>query len=169
MATNPDFDIASAHKYFSVACFNAAWDLIDKPQRTAAEDEEMILLSLSSLWHWTQRADRSHANLSVGYWQVARVYALLGQTENARRYGGFCLEVSRGDDVAPFYLGYAYEALARAESVAGNGEARDRYLDQARQLADSLPDPEERQLLVADLATIRSQKRASSPTVSRTA
>ncbi len=30
MEKNPDFDLASAHKYFSAECFNLTWDFIEK-------------------------------------------------------------------------------------------------------------------------------------------
>jgi hypothetical protein len=29
------FDAAAAHKYFAAHCFNSAWDLIEKKNRTA--------------------------------------------------------------------------------------------------------------------------------------
>jgi hypothetical protein len=154
MTENIDFDLSAAHKHFSVHCFNRAWDLIDKPHRTPEEDAEMLHLSVASLWHWTQRADCTKTNLSVSYWQVSRAYALVGRAEEARRYGQLCLDVSQGDEVLPFYRGYAYEALARAESVAGNAEKRAAYVAAARQEAAIMSDPEAQQLLLDDLATI---------------
>lgn len=57
MSQTPDFDRIAAHRYFSAECFNQAWDLIEKPQRTAEDNEKMLLLSIASLWHWTQRPD----------------------------------------------------------------------------------------------------------------
>ena len=87
----PDFDLATAHEHFSVACFNQVWGLIDKPNRTPAEDQEMVELCLASLWHWSQRDDCTPTNLSIGYWQASRVYALLGQAENAMQYARLCL------------------------------------------------------------------------------
>ncbi|MBI5960010.1 MAG: hypothetical protein HY866_14820, partial [Chloroflexi bacterium] len=115
-----DFDRQAAHRHFAVECFNQTWDLIDKANRTARDNEKMIGLSMASLWHWSQRKDCTPTNISVGCWLVSRVYALIGQADNARHYGQMCLEASHGDGVAPFYLGCAYEALARAEKVAGN-------------------------------------------------
>ncbi|MBL8850512.1 MAG: hypothetical protein JNG89_12600, partial [Planctomycetaceae bacterium] len=50
-------DRAAAHRQFSGECFNRTWELIDKQDRTPADDEQMLLRSLASLWHWTQRAD----------------------------------------------------------------------------------------------------------------
>ena len=155
MPDKPEFDLQAAHRFFAAECFNRAWDLLDKPARTPDEDEQMIRLSLASTWHWTQRDDCTPTSLSVGYWQASRIYAILGQAGNARRYGQLCLAISQGEGILPFYLGYAYEALARAESVAGNGQQRDAYLAAAREAAGRMSDPEARKALLDDLTTIR--------------
>jgi hypothetical protein len=150
--TTPDFDLQAAHRYFSVECFTKAWELIDKPSRTPAEEVEMVHFCLVSLWHWTQRTDCSRENLSIGYWQASRVYALVRQPENARRYGQLCLEASQGE--GPFFLGYAYEALARAERLAGNQAQAAAHLAEAQRWAAQVPTEDDRQLLLNDLATI---------------
>jgi hypothetical protein len=154
MAKQPDFDIDAAHRFFSGQCFNSAWDLLDKTDRTADEDEEMIRLSQASIWHWTQREDCTDTSLSVGYWQASRIYAVLGQADNARRYGQLCLDHSRGDENLLFYLGYAYEALARAESVAGNRDQMEEYLGEARRVVDALADDDSKRALIDDLDSI---------------
>jgi len=155
MMKKPDFDADAAHKYFSTQCFNNAWGLIEKPHRTSEEDEEMVRLSLASHWHWTQREDYTNKERSIAHWQTSRIYAILGQADNARRYGQLCLEASRGDDLPPFCLGYAYEALARAESVDGHVDQMKKYLDKAQQVADTIPDPDTQKQLLEDLDTIR--------------
>jgi hypothetical protein len=155
MSQKPDFDLGSAHRYFSAECFNRTWDFIQKPKRTAEDNQKMILLSLASLWHWTQRSDCTPTNLSIGYWQASRVYVLVGQVENARIYGQLCLKASQGDGVLPFYLGYAYEALARVEMVAGNRKKMADYLQQAFEVAERISDPEEKKMLLDDLNTIQ--------------
>jgi len=115
----------------------------------------MLCLSLASLWHWTQREDCTDTNLSIGYWQVSRVFALLRQADNARHYGELCLDVSQKEGVEPFYLGYAYEALARAEHVSGNLDKKEDLLVQAHQAASSISDAEEKKMLLKDLAKLR--------------
>lgn len=155
MTEKPVFDLQAAHKYFSAQCFNRAWDYIDKPVRTADEDRTMLQLSLSSLWHWTQRQDCTVTNLSIGYWQVSRVFALLKQADNAREYGKLCLEAASKEGVEPYYSGTAYEALARAELVAGNRGAMQEYLAQAQRIVEKLTDKEEKDMLLRDLATIQ--------------
>ncbi len=155
MANKKDIDLDAAHKYFSAHCFNQAWDLIDKSERTPEEDEQMIRLSLASQYHWSQRDDRSSTSTSIGFWQTSHIYALLGQADNARRYGQLCLEASQGEDVSPFYLGYAYEALARAEAVGGNKQGMQAFLDQARITADKIGKADEKKSLLDDLKTIQ--------------
>jgi hypothetical protein len=155
MTKNNDFDLAAAHKYYSANCFNKAWDLIDKEQRTPEEDEQMIRLNQASHYHWTQRPDYSSTSASIGYWQSSRIYAILGQAENAMRYGQLCLQVSQEGGTPPFYLGYAYEALARAAAVAGNRQDMNGYLDKARAAAEEVQEADDRQVLLDDLHTIQ--------------
>ena len=154
MSQQPDFDLDAAHRYFSAQCFNRAWDLIDKPDRIPEEDEEMVRLSMAASWHWTQRPDCTNKNLSIGYWQISRSYALLRQADNARFYAQRCLDVSQGDDIAPFYLGYAYEALARAESVAGERARMKAYISLAQEAAEKVTDMDAHKQLLNDLETI---------------
>jgi hypothetical protein len=154
MTNEPDFNVDDAHKFFSAYCFNKAWELIEKDNRTPQDDEEMVRLSHASHWHWAQREDYGARNASIACWQTSRIYALLGQSENARRYGQLCLEASQGDDSDPFLLGYAYEALARAEAVAKNKQQMEMYLQKAREAAEKINDAEDRQVLLADLETI---------------
>jgi hypothetical protein len=155
MPDSPNFDLQAAHKFFSANCFNQAWDLIDKPERTLDEDEQMIRLGLASLYHWTQRPDCTAKNLSIGYWQISRIYSLATRLQDAILYGKLCLKVSQEADLPPFYLGYAYEALARAEAKGGNKARMNDYLAQANRFAQQVSDLESKEALLNDLDTIR--------------
>ena len=146
--------IKKAHKYFSAQCFNKTWDYLDMPERTAEQDEEMLRSAMASHWHWTQRADYGPVNESIANWQVSRVFALLGQPDNARRYGHRSLDALEGQENLPFYQGYGYEALARAEAVAGNSVQMNVYLKKARDAAVRVSDEDSKQMLLSDLETI---------------
>ena len=152
--TQAEFDVEAVHQFFSAQCFNAAWDLMEKSQRTTEEDEQMLRLSLASHWHWTQRNDYTAKTQSIAHWQTARIYALLGQADNARRYAQLCLQASQNQGVAPLYLAYAYEALARAEAIARNKQEMNLYLDEAHQVANKIAESNSKQQLLDDLATI---------------
>ena len=145
----PTFDLQSAHKYFSTTCFNRTWEFIEKQQRTEEDNQTMILLSMASLWHWTQRPDCAPNNLFGGYWQISRVYAIIGNAEQARIYGQLALK--HGTEAGPFHEGYGHEALAHAEMVAGNKEQMRQHLEKARKLAETVTNAEEKKYLLADL------------------
>jgi len=154
--TAPDTNdsMAMAHRFFAADCFNKAWELIDKTDRTADEDETMLLLSMASAWHWTQRPDCTDQNMSAAYWQIAHIYGLRKQADNARRYGELALAKAQTKGVPPFFLAYAYEALARAEMVAGNKEQMQAHLAKARRVAKRLTDAEAQKMLLGDLDKI---------------
>ena len=152
MGKDPGFDTLLAHRFFAADCFNKAWELIDKPNRSRDEDEQMIRLGQASLWHWTNRDDCKSKQLSIGYWLLARVYALATRSEESRLYANRCLQHSQGE--APFFVGYAYEALARAEKVAGNTSLMAKYKAEAVRLAETVEDADERKQLIDDLASI---------------
>ena len=154
MAQKPLFDLQTAHHFFAANCFNQVWDLIDKTSRTPEEDDQMIRLALASHYHWTQRDDYSAQSESIACWQISRVYAVLAQADNARRYAEKSLDASRRDGRQPFYTGYSYEALARAESIAGNPAKTTEYLAEARRYAQLIPGEDDRQALLTDLNTI---------------
>ncbi len=149
-----DFDLEKGHRHFSAACFNLAWKYIDKKERTPEEELAMLEASMASLWHWQQRPDCTQGNLSIGYWQLSRIYVLRKQPDAARNYGQLCLKASQGEGTQPFHLAYAYEALARAAGLAGDLEARDGFLKQAREASERMADPEDRKNLLEDLKTI---------------
>ena len=153
MPGKPNFDTQQAHKYFSADCFNKTWTLVDKDgTRSTEESMEMLHTAIASLWHWGQREDVTHQNLSIGYWQVSRVYCLIGQPHNARRYGLLSLEYAK--ELSPFYKGYAYETLARAEMVADNRVIMKTYLEKAREMLKQIKEKEDREILEKDLETI---------------
>jgi hypothetical protein len=154
MAGEAHFDLVAAHKHFSAWCFNRAWELIEKPDRTEAEVRLMEALSHASIFHWISRPDCTDKNLSVGYWQASRVQALIGNAQEAIRHARTCLSYST--NLEPFYMGYAYEALARAAGLMDDAANLAAYLDRAESLAELVPDERDRQLLAADLAQLRS-------------
>lgn len=81
--------------------------------------------------------------------QASRIFAILGRVEAARHYAGLCLQHSGQEP--PFYQGYAHEALARAERLAGNDSKAQEHAAEARRLAGEVVDPEEQKYLLADL------------------
>lgn len=147
----PD-DESLAHKYFAAHCFNSCWDYIELAERTPEQDEEMVRLSEVSYWHWENYPDRTDRNLSVGLWQLARVHALAGDYDRAIAYANRCIEKAEQAELAPFFAAYGYEALARAECLAGK-EYRE-SLDAAYRLVEKVEEADEKSSLLEDLKWI---------------
>ncbi len=95
MADQADFDLLAAHKHFSAWCFNRAWDLIEKPDRTEAEARLMTALSHASIFHWISRPDCTDQNLSVGYWQASQFRRLSGMLSKRVSMRGHALATVR--------------------------------------------------------------------------
>jgi hypothetical protein len=146
--------VEDAHRHFAGHCFNAAWDLIEKSKRTAADEEAMILAASASLWHWTQRPDCTNQNLSVGHWQLSRIYTLLDQGDNAMHHAQRSLTLAA--DCAPFYKAYAHEAIARAAKTLGDGATQRQHIDLAKNYAIEVTNTSERDALEQDLNSLTS-------------
>lgn len=142
------FDPAPAHRFFSVECFNLVWQLLDREGRTPSEDEEMLGLAHASRWHWSRREDCDATNISVAWWMISRVCAVLGRADEASRYASLCLAESPEGGVPPFFTAYAHEAAARAALAGGNDEDARGHLAEARRLSGLVEDQEDRKLLL---------------------
>jgi hypothetical protein len=151
--SSPDpFDPVPAHRVFAGDCFNRAWDLLVKSDRTADEDELMAHLAHASVWHWLNHPECTARHLSIGYWQLSRVYAVLKRPAEARRHAETCLRHSQNE--LPFYLAYAHEALARSAGLNGDAEGKRTQLQSARDLLPAIADAADREALENDLMTI---------------
>ncbi len=154
MSDSKDIDEDSAHRHFAARCFNRCWELMDQSHRTEAECEEMLAASFASYWHWLHREDHSAVNLSVAYWQLSRVHALLDKAQEAKHWGERCLGISQAEELPAFYVAFGHEALARAAQLRGDEAALGEHLHEAMELAAQLQDSEERKLLLPDLADL---------------
>ena len=140
------------HRQFAAQIYNHVWSLLDKPDRTAAEDLAMIHAAHASRYHWGVAG--SAKEWSVGEWQIARVYAVLKRPEAAAIHAGHSLRWAREPGIGPFYTAYALEALARAHMLAGDRVEFDRCVAEARAWMEQVEDVEDRKLLNDDLETL---------------
>jgi DNA-binding transcriptional MerR regulator len=156
--TNPGDLDAAAHRRSGVDLFNYTWTLIEKADRTDAENDEMIHAAHASRWHWARAEGSTTANLGRGEWQCSRVYAILGRGEPAVWHARRCVEYSEAavrEGVAEsFDVPSSYEAMSRALAVAGDRAAAEEWRARARAATAAVPEPEERQILEQDLATL---------------
>jgi DNA-binding transcriptional MerR regulator len=124
------------HRRLGVDLFNFVWTLIEKPERSQAEDDEMLHATHASRWHWSKAAGSTTANLARGEWQCARVYSVLGRGEPALWHANRCLEqveaATKLGEAEEWDLPGAYEGLARANAIAGNRAEAETWRDRAK-------------------------------------
>jgi hypothetical protein len=154
MSEEKKYTMREAHHQFAVSLFNHTWSLLDKADRTAAEDDEMLHAAHASRYHWGVVGEPS--NLGIGEWQVSRVNAVMKRPEAAAYHAQRYLNLATEHELGPFHMAFAYEALARAAAVAGNEGECARFLALAREHGEKITDQEDKDLLLADLATIQS-------------
>jgi uncharacterized damage-inducible protein DinB len=140
------------HHRLAVTAFNRVWQLMDKSDRTPAEDAEMLHLAHASRHHWGRIGEPVH--LARGEWQVARVYCVLGRAEPALYHARLCLEITEANGIGDFDLAFAYEGMARVAALAGDADTSRAWLEKARGAAAAIASEEDRKIVWGDLATI---------------
>ena len=132
------------HRETAKKCFNETWDYLEKKNRTADDELQMLHLAHAGRYHWSVvGTDR---NLAVADWQVSRVYTAINEPRLALSFATASLErmQKRGlEDI----LCTGYEAVARAHAVGKEFEAAREYVNRARkQLAETKLDEEDRKI-----------------------
>lgn len=148
---------AEAQRRLAAGLFNATWTLIEKPDRSVAEDDLMIHTSHASAYHWRQVG--TPANFARSEWQCSRVYALLGRGEPSLHHARRALDICTDNGIGGWDLAFAYEALARGHAVAGEAEAARSWTEQALAALDDVADQRDQALVLSDLETIPGQAR----------
>jgi hypothetical protein len=153
VSNEPEFDALLGHKKFAATAFNHAWDFINLKVRTDEEVRQMLDAAHASSWHWRHREDATAQNRSIADWQLSRVHALAGNGAISLDYGNLSLDrvIETG---LPFYMGYAYEAIARANWVLGNLDDARTALASAYECLDQIPTEDQKVLLRPDLDDI---------------
>ena len=143
---------AGTRRQLAVDLFNHVWSLLETPDRTPMQDDEMLHAAHASRFHWGEVGES--ATLARGEWQCSRVYAVLGRGEPALWHARRCLALCEEHGIGDWDIAFAWEAIARASRVAGDAVATDAALARARELAADIAEDEDRELLLGDLATI---------------
>jgi hypothetical protein len=139
----------SEERQRGVDLFNEVWRLMESRE----DDDRMLHATHASRYHWGEAEECKPENLARGEWQVSRVYTVLGRVEPALWHAQRCLEHCEEHGIGDFDIAYAYEGLARAHALAGDGEA-EAWKEKARAAGEAIADPEDREHFDEDYATL---------------
>ena len=144
----------ATHRALGTALFNHVWTLLEQPDRTDSDIDDMIHSVHAARFHWSRAEGSGPANLARGEWQCSRVYAVLGRAEPALWHARRCLAIVETHGLEDFDLPAAYEALARASAVAGDRLAAADWKAKATAALDGIADVDDREIIEGDLATL---------------
>jgi hypothetical protein len=148
--------VSSAERQLGVELYNSSWALMELPDRTPAQDDELVHRVHASMYHWLQAPECEPKHRARGEWLCSRAYSILGRAEPALHHAQRCLAIceEHADNVEDWDLAFAYEALARAHRVAGNEAEASRYERRGRELAEQITDPQDKAIVLKDYATL---------------
>ena len=142
----------AAERKLGVDLFNHVWTLLELPERTVDQIDEMVHAAHASAHHW--RAVGEPVNLARSHWQCSRVYTVLDRAEPALWHAQRCLDLCEQHGIGDWDLAYAYEALARGHAVAGNAAESARFTQLAEEAGTRIAEAEDRDHFREDLATL---------------
>ncbi|MBM4449094.1 MAG: hypothetical protein FJ015_07655 [Chloroflexi bacterium] len=150
MSEQKRYTLAEAHKEFAQSLNGRVWQLLGQPERTPAEDEEMVLAAHASLYHWLHAGTAVHAQR--GQWLLAHVYTVLEEPALAMKHASRCKELTKAHaaEMADFDLAYAHEALARAYALQGDIAKAKKYFDMAAKAGEAIADAESKEIFQSD-------------------
>jgi DNA-binding transcriptional MerR regulator len=153
-ATTVELD-AATQRQLGVDLYNSTWALLEKPDRTAVETDELIHRAHASRWHWARVG--ADVNLARGEWLCSRLYATLGRGEPALWHARRCVEINEAlpaEARESWDLPAAYEAMARASVVAGDSASGALWKAKATTALADISDTDDRMPIEQDLATL---------------
>ena len=140
------------HRKFAVNCFNMTWSLLDKKDRTKEEDDKMVHAAHASRFHWGEIG--TAVEVERGEWQISRVYSVLHRADSALYHAKRCLEICQQKNIGDFDIAFAYEAMARASTVAGDRSNCEHYLKLATEAGKQIREKGDRDYIFNQLKTI---------------
>jgi tetratricopeptide (TPR) repeat protein len=139
----PSFDLAAAHHWFAVEFNNRARELVEKRERTAEEQEQMIETAQAAAVHWRGVGTPLHLQRAENL--LATAYLKAGQAEAALAHAqrGLALSEQNGSVQTAFDRAITLAAAAKGQNLAGDGGEALRLIMLAVEEADKL-DADER-------------------------
>ena len=136
----------------AVATYNRCWDLLDQEARSPADDVELLTVAFTSRYHW--QIVGGEMQTIVADWMVSRAAGETGAADVAVRFAHLAQDATASTEQEPWLRASILEGLARAYAHAGDGARRDEYVSKALAMLEQEPDPENREVIAEQIATV---------------
>jgi len=145
---------APLHREIAVATYNRCWELLERDRRSPDDDAELLTLAFTSRYHWSFVGGLEQTTCAD--WMVSRAAASQNLGSLAVLYAQRAYEAATTSSVADWLLASTAEGLARAYAASGDQVRRDEWCDIAATLVEAIADPEDRDLIATQLASVPS-------------
>jgi hypothetical protein len=144
------FTLDEAHQYFAQSSNGRVWELLQKQERSQAENDEMLHAAHACAYHWKFVGAPVHQQR--GEWLLSHVHVMLGHAPEAVRHAERCFELteSHKDFMKDFDIAYAFEGMARAHAMIGDQKLAEEFLVLAQQAGSPIADEEDRSIFMGD-------------------
>ena len=145
------YTIDEAHLYFAKSINGQVWDLLQKSDRSQAEDDQILYAAHACAYHWLFAGTAQHQQR--GEWLISHVHVSLGHTQEALRHAERCFQLTESYKklMANFDIAYAYEGLARSYALSGKHREAETYYRLAQEAGENIQDAEDRSIFSGDL------------------
>lgn len=144
------YTIDEAHKYFAKSINGRVWELLEKPNRSQSDNDELLYAAHACTYHW--KFVGTAVNQQRGEWLISRVHVVLGHGLEALRHAERCFELTKSnkDLMKDFDVAYAFEGLARAHAMIGDQKMAEEFLTLAEQAGSTISNEEDKSIFMND-------------------
>ena len=139
--------------------FNQCWTLLETPDRTPAQDVELVGCAFTSRYLWQHAGGPQQ--IAMADWMVSRAAAAVAENRDQATYGALAIEFALlaeaaiVEDMPDWMYASNAEAMARAAKAAGDSEAFASWATETDRRIALIAGPEDQALIVSQLGELR--------------
>ena len=144
------YTVNEAHEYFAKSINGRVWELLEQPNRSNSEDDEMLHAAHASTYHW--KFVGTALQQQRGEWLISRVHVVRGHGNEALSHAQRCFELTEANRnlMKDFDIAYAFEGMARAQAMLGDHRIAQEFLILAQQAGNTIANEEDRSIFMGD-------------------
>jgi len=144
------YTLDEAHQYFAKSINGRVWELLQQPDRSQSDNDELLYAAHACTYHWKFVGTAVHQQR--GEWLISHIHVVLGHANEALRHAERCFELteSNKNTMQDFDIAYAFEGLARAQAMMGDYKMAREFFDLAQQAGNAITDEEDKSIFMGD-------------------
>ena len=144
------YTLDEAHQYFAKSINGRVWELLQQPDRSQSDNDELLYAAHACTYHWKFVGTAVHQQR--GEWLISHIHVVLGHANEALRHAERCFELTQSNKntMRDFDIAYAFEGLARANAMMCDYKMAREFFDLAQQAGNAITDEEDKSIFMGD-------------------